>query len=82
MLYTDWQVVFLGMGISSPLIGLVGDKYGRKVVSAVFYSFWGFGGSSLSATHKASSVTTHQSSSVTTHTYRICNHDTSLGERG
>ena len=58
MLYTDWQVVFLGMGISSPLIGLVGDKYGRKVVSTVFYS-WGFGGSALATTHKSSSVTTH-----------------------
>lgn len=33
---SEWQValittvVFLGMGISSPLIGLMGDKYGRK----------------------------------------------------
>ena len=35
MIYTEWQVVFLGMGISSPLIGLVGDKYGRKMVSTV-----------------------------------------------
>lgn len=34
---TEWQValittvVFLGMGISSPIIGLIGDRYGRKV---------------------------------------------------
>ena len=34
MLYVP-QVVFLGMGISSPLIGLLGDKHGRKVVSSL-----------------------------------------------
>ncbi|XP_076435147.1 putative transporter SVOPL [Babylonia areolata] len=34
---SEWQValittvVFLGMGISSPLIGLIGDRFGRKV---------------------------------------------------
>ena len=27
------QAVFVGMGVSSPLLGIVGDKYGRKVVS-------------------------------------------------
>lgn len=27
------QVVFIGMGISSPIWGNVADKYGRKVVS-------------------------------------------------
>lgn len=27
------QAVFVGMGISAPAIGLIGDKYGRKAVS-------------------------------------------------
>ena len=32
-LSTSHQVVFLGMGISAPLLGIFGDKYGRKTVS-------------------------------------------------
>lgn len=31
------QIVFIGMGFGSPVWGNVSDKYGRKIVSALFF---------------------------------------------
>merc|ERR1711913_117121 len=38
-------IVFLGMGIGSPLFGLLGDRFGRKtscMIGSAFLAFYGF----------------------------------------
>ena len=66
--FLSWQVVFLGMGISSPLIGLVGDKYGRKVVSPFCYSAL----TSFGSDRKPTSLVSTQAKQITHARQRSC----------